>query len=879
MRQLRTSRARSLATVLALACVCAPVNVSVAEDGSSIESSEKSAEQAVAPASAAPIGAGREEIVVTGRYESRSIDQSRFASGVLDVLNADDFALTGDSDVAGALSRVTGVTIVDDKFIYVRGLGERYSSTQFNKASLPSPDPARRIVPLDLFPSGVMKQLSIQKTYVPSLPGDFSGGAVELTTRDIPGERELKFDFSIEYNSETTFKKKRWHDGDGRDWTGFEGGFRDFPGGLSGVRDEDGFLPDSTELSDDQLRQVGIALDRSFGTDRLTLNPNIGADFSYGDSKELKSGSTLGWLIGAQYKNDWQYTDEERRTSKLRSVVENGEIRAITVQANDFVQEELENTIGYSTLATTEFAMSDSNLFKGTLFYTRLSDKRLIEDLGFLDENDRTVRDTSTEWEERQLWSLQLNGEHFFSDWAGLRIDWGTTFAQAFRDKPDTRFYQYEQTGTGEFIFADESGSNLRQWEDLQDDSLDFYVNGEIPVELTDEVLSTLKVGVKRFHKERESNLRKFRYLERFPGDEFDAVRRGDIGDVFGDDNIGREKWELDENTQFTDSYTAEETIEGVFFQTDTEIGPDWRLMAGARYEDSSQKTATRAVQGGTAVSANLEKSFILPALTLTWSFRSDMQLRAAYSQTINRPDIREISEASYLDPEDRDIFTGNPALTIAEIKNYDLRWEWYYGGLDNLQLALFYKEFSDPIEETLLLAGGQVRRTYENAEGAELYGAEFAIRQGLEFLGDWSRDFYVKFNGALMDSEVTASREAINQTNPKRKLQGQSDWVMNLQLTYDNQPADFQATLAFNAFGERISDVGVNGLDDAYEQTLPLLDLNLRYGFTWNEIPMRLKLKLKNLLDPDHEVNRGGVIERRSNEGRSLSIGLEMAF
>jgi outer membrane receptor protein involved in Fe transport len=818
---------------------------------------------------------GVEQLVVTGRYVRRTVDQSRYSESVLDVLSAADFSVTGDSEVADALSRVTGVTVVDDKYVYVRGLGERYSSTLFNGALLPSPEPSRRVVPLDLFPSGVMEQLSVQKTYSPYLPADFSGGSLQMTTRSIPAERELSLSVSTEYNTETTFRRSVWTEGDGFDWAGLSaGGQRELPSILEDLS-VDGRLPNVALLTDEELRAIGLAMNRNYDTDDITIPPNIGIDGSYADSRKLPHNGSFGWLFGARYKNDWQFTREKRRTSKL--LFEDGKIR--TGMANNFEEDETVNTIGYAGLATSEWKINRDQKVNGTVFVTRLTDKRFLNANGFLDENARTVDQTTEEWEERQLWSAQLIGSHRFRRFADVHVDWGVTYSEASRDKPLTRFYEYELNDDGRYLFSRPPAGNSQTWERLDDEAWDVNWNAMLPLDFGPNLSTKLKTGVKYFEKTRNSELRKFRFNPRFPAQDFFDLADGGPGDVFDDDNIGRGKWELEEITQFTDSYDAEEIITATYFQTDTEFWRDWRLSVGFRYEDSEQTVDTRAVQGGSQIVSKLTEDYILPAATLTWMFRDDMQLRAGYSQTINRPDLREISPAAYLDPETRDPFVGNPNLQIAEIRNYDLRWEWYYAGLDNLQVAAFYKEFTDPIEQTLLAQGATAFRTYQNAESADLYGVELSWRQGLGIVSDWTRDFYLVVNGAWMDSEVTVDTSVGAQTNEKRRLQGQSEWVVNTQLTYENLVRDMQATVAFNAAGERLSDVGISGLDDSWEQPVPVLDFIYRQGFElWNQ-PLSFRLKAQNLIDPVKKIERSGIVEKESRSGRSFDFSIEWTF
>jgi len=292
-----------------------------------------------------------EEFVIVGQQEVSTLDQVRFSESMLDVLSADDFKVTADSGVADALARVSGVTIVDDKFVYVRGLGERYSSTLFNSALLPSPDPLRRVVPLDLFPTGVMEQLSVQKTWAPYLPADFSGGSVQLTTKRVPAERQASLSFSTAYNSQTTFKEVDWLRGDGSDWTGFEGGFRRFPKEIEEASKETGRLPASGSLSDDELRALGQSLDRSFRIRNETVLPDFGVDGSWADSYDTTIG-TIGLLGGFRYKNGWRHIPDEI----VRDVIGGSDIIA------NLRRTRTTNAISYAGLGAVEWAPREEHL-------------------------------------------------------------------------------------------------------------------------------------------------------------------------------------------------------------------------------------------------------------------------------------------------------------------------------------------------------------------------------------------------------------------------------------------------------------------------------------------------------------------------------------
>jgi len=819
----------------------------------------------------APADPAVEEILVSGTSVTDAVDQARFSESIVDVLSAEDFAATGDSGVVDALSRVTGVTTVGDKYVYVRGLGERYSSTLFNNASLPSPDPVRRVVPLDIFPSGVMEQLSVQKTYSPSLPADFAGGSVQLTTKAVPAERVLHFDVSTKANTRTTFRKTPWYEGSGTDWTGFDNGLRRLP---SGVRD----LDTTGSVTPEQRQAAGLSLDRSFDVSDETLPPGLEITGAYADRWKTRIGD-VGVVLGAQGSNDWQYRKESRATASgdpTAPITESSTLKRTT------------NSVDYAGLGSLNWTPAESQLLKATLFWSHQTDKRyLAEDPieSLAGNNDfpyrRSIR---TEFEVQSLLTTQLSGSHEIDALADLLVDWGVTWSQAKRDMPDTRFFGFTYVDDDASDGLDPSApsklspaaNNTREWESLTDDAWDAVLNTSLPLKFGDSVLSTLRAGTKYFYKQRESETLRFRYLTTRPRSEWDSLP---LDEVFADERIRPDYWNLNQFSRSTDQYTAEEQVIAGYLLSENAIGDHLRLMVGSRYESATQTTET----GGTVdPKTELEQSAFYPAVELTWMFNDAVQLRAGWSQTVNRPDLRELTEAIFINPENRFSYIGNPNLQPAELMNYDLRLEWYHGTGDSLEVAGFYKDISDPIQEIALPQGNF--RTWRNGDQAWLWGVEFAAQQSLAPLGRWADDFTARTNAAWIQSEVTEAADSPI-TNPKHPLQGQSEWVFNFQLSHDYLPWDLKNTLAFNMFGERLADVGAKspntvagGRDDAYAQPVPTLDYVLRWGFDLMGQDMSLTFKAKNLLDPKTEVTRSGVAERSYREGRffTLEVGYD---
>jgi TonB-dependent receptor len=817
-----------------------------------------------------------DSVVVTGTQIRGSVDRERFSESVIDVLSAEDFKVTGDSDAVAALSRVTGLTVVNDKYVYVRGLGERYSNTTFNGATLPSPDPIRRVIPMDLFPTGVLEAVDIQKTYSPDLPGDFSGGTVQLRTSGVPEQSLRKFSVNAETNSETTGREVLNYEGGSRDALGYDDGYRDYPSEL-GLLTGGGSVPLSSLGATPGAREAaGESINNVYDTEIEELPANFGLELGLGDRFEVGE-SSLGYLFGARYENDYAFRAEDRRTTSLDGA-------GNTIVRDEQRQSRTVNTIDLSSLLNLEWEFSADNAVRSSTFLTRSTDRRAIRTIGLLAENNIYVADTELEWEERQLLTQQFSGEHTMPALNDLKLSWQGTWSQAQREKPDTRLYRYEQHDAQNnlFMFSDAGDSNRRVWEDLEDESISAGLDAELPLELSSSVTSTLKAGASYLDKDRESKTLGYFYFTDFSQSGLrDDLALADPEQIFSAENITDSQtdgWQLrDLATATNDSYLGAERNTAFYLMADNQLGDRLRLMVGARYEDSTLETESYRRTNPTDVDfSTLEGDDVLPALTATWSLSDSMQLRFGYGETLNRPDLRELTDAEFLEPEERYLIRGNPNLRTAHIKNYDLRWEWYWSSLDNVQLAVFYKDFEDPIERIIRLGAGGVRE-FVNADSGENQGVELQVRSGLGFVADPLMDFFVKLNGAYIDSEVVVSNTLL--TNPTHALEGQSPWVVNLQVGYDNPTNGIQATLMFNMADDRIVDLGTQGLPDAYEQSVARLDFNYRQPFELFGQAFTLKIKGLNLLDPDYEVTRGSVVERSYQRGVTGYIGVDLEF
>lgn len=805
------------------------------------------------------------------------IEERRNSAAVTDILGAEQISKTGDSDAAGALRRVTGLTLVDGKFIYVRGMGERYSTTLINGAIVPSPDPTRRVVPLDLFPTGVIGNLAVQKSFSATMPGEFGGGTVDIRTRGIPDARVFDVGLTIEYESETTGKDGLTYAGGSDDWTGFDDGTREFPESmriaLADIKlcEESRFRPQC--FSDEEIEVFGDALAGGWNLAEQSSDPNGSLDLTYGDRFEL-AGFDLGFTSALSYGQEYDTSQEVRREFAATGPRDDIELNLLT----DFDVLRTVRTVDTSAFVTAEVAREELHKILFTSLYVRLTtdearlDEGVITGVGL----DDTIRRGEREWIENDLFTNQIGGEHIFPVLADLKLNWQFTNSKAVRYSPNTRAFRLDDFGnTGNFQLTRRADDNDITFANLADNAEHLQLGLTLPWEFFGgRVNGQIAIGASEFERARDSSIRRFTYEvpRTFPlGDE-------DLDALFSPENIRPGGLALDERTLRSDFYTADQTLDSEYLELDATFFDTIRLTAGLRREDNVQTVinASPIEINPVVETAEIVTSDSLPALALTWLVSDRQQIRLTYAETLARPDFRELSSAPFSDPVTDAIVNGNPDLQPTAIDNIDLRWEYYFSPGESISVAYFEKDFINPIE-AVVVAGESLRLGLQNAQAANNRGVEFEVRKELGFLNDRLANFYVAANAALIESEIQLDPEqALSVTNTNRPLQGQSEYIANFQLGYENLDRDTSATLVFNTAGERISQVGITGLPDVYEQPFNQLDFILSQGFRdrWT-----FKLRAKNLLDESVEFTQGDEIVREYKKGIELSLGFDYSF
>ena len=811
-----------------------------------------------------------EEISVIGQFVP---DEKRSTDAVSNVVNAEEFTRTGDANIAESLKRVAGLSTVGGKFVYVRGLGERYSMTLLNGAILPSPEPINRVVPMDLFPTSVLDSVLVQKTYSAQFPSEFGGGVLQMRTKKSTDEFFFNITSSVGGVQGVAFQDGFTMDGGDADWLGYDDGHREAPLPLLQATDNNQELRPFSPFSGvgiplGQLEAVGESFNNQWTPQVQSIDPNVSTTVSLGNFHELNdSGMKFNYLAAVNYSNSWDTDVIERNTYQPGSV-------GLTLRESQTFTG-TENSVDISGIATAGLDFNFNHNLRLTTVLLRKTDDRVSRSQGFT-EAAADLQINESEWIERELFSNQLQGDHYFPDFNELTVNWRASRIKAERDSPDWRVYRRD---AGEL--SSRVDGNQRTWSVLDDTAEEFGVDASMtfyggPLES----IITTQLGYVNNQKERQSEIRRFgfAFIGALTNDR--DLLLGPVESIFTPENIRPDGFQIRELTRPTDNYEAENEMEAYYGQVEFNFNDRLRFTAGVRQEDFSQQVNTFDLFRPTAGSAaSQDTSETLPSFSLTF-INYDHQFRLAYSETVSRPDFRELSPAAFTNPVTGWEVIGNPNLKITDIVNYDFRWEWYFGFTDYMSVGLFYKEFTNPIESSIVSSVSR-RGTFINADGAVNQGIEVEGYKRLDFFGEdflngIGEDFYVQANVSFIDSEVEIAPE--NQgvlTTLVRPLQGQSDWLFNFQMGYEPM-AGTTATLLYHYFGERISDVGVETAPDFIQQ--PFGELNFVFIRDLTD-DLAMTFKAKNIMDERYEVTQDGFVANGYNRGREFSFQLDYTF
>jgi hypothetical protein len=797
------------------------------------------------------------EITVSAERErgtvSRTLDEQRRAVGVVSAVGSEQIARSPDGDAAQAVQRVAGVTVRDGGSVFVRGLGERYTTTSLNGARMPSPDPERRVVPLDLFPTSLLQSVSTFKTFTPDLPGDFGGAQVNIATREFPTRRRITFSTSGGFNDGGTGQDVLVAPRMGREWLAMGAGARLAPASVATPAAVRGLTTD--EAMRNAVQQLGFDVRPTIATGR----PNSSLGFSIGGQDPL-FGREIGYIGSLTYSLSQEVRDNEIRTNPILrdgvpQVLEQWEGSTGRTSA----------TLGGMLNLSTMFGLNHRLSLNNT--YTRTMDNEAREDVGYTDYFQVPARRSTIRYVERSIFSSQVRGEHSFAE--RNHLDWTLTGAGVRRAEPDRVDMVYVQFRDGTRTYwgmpiGDPEGLR-RTFGDLTENNYTAAANFRRTMGRAERSWDLRFGGLYRYT-DRDARNFQFSVIPQqlpaganslAPQEIFALAGSPDARfRIFGSNDAG--------------SYLAREHLGAGYAMAEMPIGARMRLIGGARVESANLELDTELV-GGQRSRIQRNDLDVLPSLVLNVALSDVQSLRFSATQTLARPEYRELSPFAYLEVIGGEITKGNEDLRRSLIRNFDAKWELYPSPSEVVSLGLFAKQFDRPIERVDVATGGPPQVTFVNSESAFNVGAEVEVRTGMGRFVPALEPFSVFGNVTVMNSEISLAEGISANTNASRPMIGQAPYVVNLGLNFAPR-SDATATLLYNIAGRRIWAAGSVPFPDTYEEPRGLLDLSLRFPLPG---AVSGRFDARNILDTPFVLQQGPVERLRYNSGRVFSFGL----
>jgi TonB-dependent receptor len=752
-------------------------------------------------------------------------------------LAADFIRRTPDKNTGEVLKRVSGTSIQDNKFVVVRGLSDRYNAALLNNAQLLSSEPDKKAFSFDLIPSLMVDNIVINKTATPDLTGEFAGGLVQINTKDIPARNILTVGVSWGFNNQSTGKDFTSNTRNSADWIGFDDGTRAIPAGFPTSPQAYRILGGSNTGIAQQIELSKLFNNEVSKEVSTTAAPIQTYNLTWGVNKKFKKGGVFGSIISAQYRSSMLKFAVERKLHQ-----DDGDL---LVQLFDDQNKYSINTgvIANFTYVKGKHKVSFKNLFNQLFednYYTRtgVSFDR-IQDIDF----------RSSVLNQRSLYTSQLEGSHQLTK-SGVKLNWNGNVGYNWKTQPDLRTYAYFRPKGTSAPFEFNDDDTRRFFSDLKDYS--YGANGSILIPFKmGKFKQSFKAGGSTLIRIRDFRSRIFRYEPANITQFNSQLVYLPYDQLLSPNNMFTRGFKILDFTNNQDKYFGVSVLNGAFAMFDNKLAEEWRLVWGVRAENFQQFLTTKDVTAKRVV-VNTEKWDILPSFNLTFSPSPKHNIRLAGSQTVARPEFREIAPFSFFDYEVNYAVDGNPDLKRSSILNGDVRYEFYPKAGEGITLGAFYKSFTNPIELRLNPSSVLDRRNYKfyNAQDATTIGAELEIRKNLVSLQDGDAQLSTFVNLTYISSTVTlASTSGGGQAvSSSRPLQGQSPYLMNMGLQFDNSKKGISSSLLYNRIGQRLSLVGLNdlGFPDVYERPRDQVDFQLskkifagkgELRLTWSDI------------------------------------------
>lgn len=790
------------------------------------------------------------EAKVDKRNESALLQERKKSAVAQDSVGAQEMARTPDANAGDAVKRVVSATVVDGKYVFLRGLGGRYAQTLLNGTLMPSPEPDEPSVPLDLFPVALLSNLNVLKTYSSELPATFGGGSLTIDTNSFPTKLEVKLRAQVAGDTLTTGQLRP------NETTNFLESF-----GLAGdaSRQLPAAIPrdvpvvpariGSPGVTPAQQEAAGESFSQRWTPATVAGLPSGSFGATLGNTHRLGKEARLGYLVGAQISRKERHQRINLETLRL----DDGVPTSIESSVTDI------GTVSGATsvLANVGLQVNRDNELNALGLYLWNADTSATTSAGFDQQQMANVNSSRLQFTQRQLFFNQLKGFHRLNGLGDAELEWQGNYSRVNRDEPDIRDLRSLVNDDGSQQVRFQPNSVERFFLTLHEDSGGGTASLAVPWRTL-----RLKLGGLGQYSARDFDGRRFRYLARLTGEqERSSAEELLVPERIGPPLTGEQQISLEETTFTYDRYHASLAVYGGYVSADWKMTEWLRAVAGVRVEGSTLQlnAGSPFATGGAPLGAPINRSVadVVPSANVLLAPRADLNVRLAYSYTLARPTFRELAPFLFFDMVRRRNVSGNPNLLNTRIHNADARVEWFPGADEVFAATAFGKQFERPIERIIVAANNGVGDLgYENTPGATLLGLELEARTSLGRIAKVLSPLRVGANVSLIYSRIQLSPDS-PQTNHERPLQGQSPFVANAFLTWSRPEWGTEAGVFYNVYGPRISDVGIQGLPDIVEHAFHRLDVTvtqqLGAGF-------QLKLAASNVLNQAVRLQQGGI-------------------
>ncbi len=838
--------------------------------------------------SLAASAASLDEVVITTtareNTEASVLNLQKKSVNVFDGLSIESVKKVGANDVASAVKNIPGVSVEGGKYVYVRGLGDRYTKSILNGMSLPGLDPDRNTIQLDIFPTNLLENIIVYKTLTADLPADFTGGAVDIVTKDFSSREEYNFNVGLSYNPDMHFNGDfLTQSGSNTDFLGFDDGLRDDP------------IAPGTDIplpfnDDPQLTSFTQAFNPEMAA--KTSNSNMNYNFGFSTSNQFDVGEDrLGYIGSISYRTEQTYYEDYTQNFLLKPE-----------QLNEF--EMIPNRLQQGRLSKESVLVSamagltykrDYAKYKLNMLHLQSGEARTGEffQQTFISNGAEFFSD-NLEYTQRSVSNLQLSGEHAFESNENWNLDWNTSAAYAVVADKDVRSTLFELEDD-RLIIRPSIGDPRRIWRDLDEINLSAKTDLQNKHQLFDNE-AKLKFGALTDYKQREFNINQ--YVIRFDGAPAEPLN-GDPNQLLKDVNI----WRVNNSggsyivNQFepANNYDSYSTTFAGYVSEEFNVTDKLKAILGLRFEKFDIYYTGQDTQGSVElVDENIiSEADLFPSANFIYSLNDDQNLRLTYSRSTARPSFKEASVAQIFDPITNITFNGNLELRPTYVNNLDVRYEIFGDDAQLIAVSGFYKDFTDPIELTVFGIEAINDIQPRNLGQAQVFGAEFEVRKNFGFIAESLKDLSINANVSIIESQQTmneaefqgrlsAARDGESIDN-ERELQGQSPFLINTGLTYDSDDKGIRTGLYYNVQGKTLQVVGIGAVPDVYTEPFH----NLKFNFTKSfgeDNNSSITFRASNLLNDDREsfYESFGAEDRIYNKfspGMNFSLSYSLKF